>query len=274
MRRTRALVLAPIVLWLSHAGPSVANAGFTLTTIANFNGTNGAQPQAGVTRDAQGNLYGTTELGGATDRGTIFRIAAGTGALTTIAAFDGANGDLPLAGVTLDARGNLYGTTDQGGANNLGTVFRIDAGSGALTTITTFDGTNGALPQGVIVDAQGNLYGTTSLSGSIAGGMLNGSGTVFEIAVGTGAFTTIATFDGTNGSYPIGVTLDSQGNLYGTTSANGGANGRGTVFELVNNSTTVPEPASFIAVGQAAVIGIALVSRVRSRRARVRAGDR
>jgi uncharacterized repeat protein (TIGR03803 family) len=208
-----------------------------LTTLVAFGGDiGGVGPYAGVTLDASGNLYGTA-YGGADGLGIVYEIAARTHVFTTLATFDGTNGKLPQSIVTLDASGNLYGTTPYGGASGDGTVFEIAAGSHTLTTLVTFDGTNGASPQaGLTLDASGNLYGT-------AGGGANGDGTVFEIAAGSHAFTTLATFDGTNGAAPrAGVTLDASGNLYGTTSADVSG---GSVFEIAAGSHEITTLATF-----------------------------
>ena len=223
---------------LAALGAVPAYAAPTLTTIANFTGTNGNDPSAALIADASGNLFGTTYIGGTANLGTVFeipRMGGGYGALSVIATFTGtANGANPQSGLTADASGNLFGTTAGGGATCAGTVFEIPktGGSyGTLATLSYFDGTNGsALDGGVTVDASGNLLGTTD------GGGANGKGTVFEIAKtgGTyGAPTTIATFNGTaNGANPLGgLTADASGNLFGTTSG-GGATGLGTVFEI------------------------------------------
>ena len=214
-----------------------------LTTLVTFDGTNGYYPIAGLTTDAAGNLYGTTEGGGANNRGTVFQVAAGTHAFTTLVAFDGVNGAVPLTtGLIADAAGNLYGTTAQGGANGLGTVFKVAADSRALTTLATFDGPNGATPEaGLIVDAAGNLYGMTTYGGP------SDLGTVFQIAAGTHTLTTLATFDGGNGSYPFaGLIADAAGNLYGTT-VSGGANnqGSGTVFQVAAGTHVLTTLATF-----------------------------
>ena len=213
----------------------------TITTLASFDGTNGEAPVGSPVLDAQGNLYGTTNGGGAANDGTVFEIAAGSNTITTIASFNGTNGEYPLAGVVLDTQGNLYGTTEYGGDNGDGTVFEIAAGSNTITTIASFNSTNGAMPSGsLVMDAQGDLYGTTN------GGGDNGDGTVFEIAAGSNTtITTLASFDGTNGEYPLaGVVMDAQGNLYGTTSSGGAAND-GTVFEIAAGSNTITALASF-----------------------------
>ena len=103
---------------------------------------NGANPFGGLVEDSSGNLFGTTALGGTSNDGTVFEVAAGSGTITTLASFNGTNGGSPYAGLVEDSSGNLFGTTTLGGANNDGTVFEIAAGSGTITTLASFNGTN------------------------------------------------------------------------------------------------------------------------------------
>ena len=234
----------------------------TLTTLANFGTTpyGGYEIASGVTRDASGNLFGTTLLGGTNGAGTVYEVAAGSGAITTLANFDATSGGTN-AGVTLDANGDLFGTTS-GGANSDGTVFEIVAGSGTLTTLHSFDGTDGNHPKAAVtLNANGDLFGTTQSGGA------GGGGTVFEIAAGTGVATVLGNFNSTTGADPTsGVTLDSHGDLFGTTlygaSALGGANyADGTVFEVVHGSHTVTTLASFNGTnGQSPFGGVVLDS--------------
>lgn len=196
-------------------------------------GVDGLSPYGGVITDAAGNLYGTTSFGGAFDAGTVFRLDK-IGKETFLYSFGTPTGDglVPTAGLVMDASGNLYGTTLEGGTANLGTVFEITAG-GKETVIHSFTGgTDGATPYyaPVVIDAEGNLYGTTS-----AGGSAN-LGVVFEIPAG-GKETVLHNFTGAaDGATPwAGLILDSTGNLYGTTTA-GGAWGMGTIFELTPSS--------------------------------------
>ncbi len=209
-----------------------------LTTLVTFTsgGASGANPFGGVIADSSGNLYGTTHYAGTYGDGTVFEVAAGTHALTTLAMFNNSNGAGPQGSLLFDAHVNLYGTTIGGGAYGDGTVFEVAAGTHLLTALASFNGSNGSAPYaGVIADANGNLYGTTVDGGAY------GYGTVFELVASTHAINTLVSFNGTNGAYPEGALLaDAYGNLYGTTQQ-GGANNRGTVFEL---SLNVPEPAS------------------------------
>ena len=227
----------------------------TITTLASFNGsTGGAGSVGGLIMDSSGNLFGTTTAGGdlflnsGFGGGTVFELAAGSGTITTLATFNGTNGEEPSGGVIMDSSGNLYGTTTEGGASGDGTVFKVAQGSGAITTLASFDGTNGQYPfDGLIKDSSGDLYGTTGNGGA------SGYGTVFEVASGSGAITTLASFNGKNGDEPYGgLIMDSNGDLYGTTSSGGptwnpnaGVYGDGTVFELAHRSSTITTLASF-----------------------------
>ena len=159
----------------------IAQGSSTLTTLASFTGNNGAYPNAGVTFDSSGNLFGTTLYGGASGKGTVYEIAKVTGTLTTLASFTGngvgTNGSTPYGGVTFDSSGNLFGTASGGGTSGYGTVYEIAQGSSTLTTLASFTGANGSAPvAGVTFDSSGNLFGTTYQGGT------SGQGTVYEIA--------------------------------------------------------------------------------------------
>jgi uncharacterized repeat protein (TIGR03803 family) len=151
--------------------------GGTLTTLISFNGTTtGAYPQAALTLGNDGNLYGTTYQGGDTNLnhhrgfGTIFSVST-SGQLTTLVYFNGTNGASSTAPPALGQDGNFYGTTYQGGNTNLnfgygfGTVYRLTT-AGQLTTLISFNGTNGARPTGMALGKDGNFYGTTEKGGS------------------------------------------------------------------------------------------------------------
>src|ERR1019366_6979488 len=112
------------VFEITYTGGSYAS---TPTTLVNFNGTNGNSPYAGLIADAAGDLFGTTQTGGANNDGTVFEIAKTGGSYastpTTLVNFNGTNGNGQEAGLITDAAGDLFGTTQQGGANGTGTVF-------------------------------------------------------------------------------------------------------------------------------------------------------
>ncbi len=210
-----------------------------LTTLASFNGTDGASPVGDLTSDAAGNLFGTTREGGASNDGTVFKVAAGTNTLSTVATFNGTNGATPVSSLVFDGAGNLYGTTEDGGTSNDGTVFEIPAGTTTVNTLVNFNVANGDAPfSGLIVDAAGDLFGTTD------GGPGGDFGMVFEVAASTHALSALAIFNDTNGADPDARLLaDSSGNLYGTTEE-GGFQDNGTVFEITNSGFVVPEPTS------------------------------
>ncbi len=199
------------------------------TVLYRFTGTNGdGFPQYGVVRDPSGNLYGTTPNGGTSNAGTLFKIDP-TGKKTVLYSFTGStDGGEPLAGLVMDAKGNLYGTTTQGGPSFAGDVFKVDP-AGNETVLYTFMGsTDGEEPEaGVIRDSHGNLYGTTYLGGT------EGAGTVFKIDP-QGHETVLHNFaGGSDGWLPVGASLvrDSAGNLYGTT-PQGGSTDFGVVFKI------------------------------------------
>jgi uncharacterized repeat protein (TIGR03803 family) len=239
--------LAVLLSAVAVSPPSAWGVGLTL--VAPFDGTNGANPVATVTFDSAGNAYGTASLGGSSGLGTVWELMKGSGTITALASFNGTNGSSPFAGVTLDANGNAYGTTDVGGANGVGVVWELAKGSGTITALASFDTTNGAFPRGpVTIDAKGNLFGTTE-GGGIGGGV------VWELAKGSSTIQALASFTSTSGVNPAGrVTFDSAGNAYGT-AQNGGANGKGTVWELTNGSTTINALASFNTTNGASPFG-------------------
>ena len=187
--------------------------------------------------DGSGNLFGTSEDGGLSGYGMVFEVAAGSGVVTTLASFNAPQGANPNGGLVEDGSGNLFGTTGGGGSYGNGTVFEIAAGSGAITTLASFNGTNGASPGGLIDDGSGNLFGATFRGGSA------GYGTVFEVAAHSGVITTLASFNGNNGAYPNGgLVEDSSGNLFGTTE---GLAHDGRVFEVAAHSGAITTLASF-----------------------------
>jgi uncharacterized repeat protein (TIGR03803 family) len=224
----------------------------TLTTIYNFCpevGPCGAGPYAGLVQATNGNFYGTT-LGGGTNsnNGTVFEITP-SGTLTTLYSFCSQNqggictdGQYPYAGLVQGTDGNFYGTTIYGGVNSCpglpgcGTVFKITSG-GALTTLHSFDGTDGFNPYAGLVQAtNGNFYGTVYAGGA------TGHGTVFKITP-SGTLTTLYNFCSptngcTDGEYPYAALVQAtNGNFYGTTTVSGAAGDQGTVFEITPSGT-------------------------------------
>jgi uncharacterized repeat protein (TIGR03803 family) len=207
----------------------------TFTTLATFNGNNGASPTTPVVQASDSNFYGTTGSGGANGFGTIFKMTP-SGVLTTLYNFSDSDGAYPHAGLIQGTDGNLYGTTYAGGTgsetiNASGTVFNITL-DGSLTTLYNFQGaSDGAGPTGNLVQgSDGNFYGTTQAPNSVSYG-----GTIFKITP-AGTLTTLYHFctqpNCPDGYGPVGALVQgTDGNFYGTTTQ-GGANDTGTVFKI------------------------------------------
>jgi len=218
----------------------------TLTTLHSFEGTDGEFPYGGLVQASDGNLYGTTFLGGdlgcqqgLIGCGTVFQITP-SGTLTTLHNFEGRDGWGPWGWLIEAGDGNLYGTTGGGGSAGYGTVFRITL-NGTLTTLHSFDFTDGYDPYaGLVQGTDGNFYGTTEYGGNYGcnnGGGDYGCGTVFKITP-NGTLTTLYSFHGSpDGAFPIGgLVQGTDGNFYGTTEASGPAC-CGTVFKVTPSGT-------------------------------------
>jgi uncharacterized repeat protein (TIGR03803 family) len=211
------------------------------TTVYTFTGgADGSNPDAGLTIDSMGNLYGTTRIGGQYGSGTVYEVTPTTGggwSEVVLYSFSGADGAYPFAGVTLDQSGNLYGTTGLGGQFNLGTVFELtpNAKGWSETVLHSFAGGEDESEPfaGVVLDSAGDVYGTTSGQGS------DRPGTVFRLEQDSGGGwteTILHTFNGTDGEFPWSdLVPDANGNLYGTTYV-GGSNGKGVIYELIRTS--------------------------------------
>lgn len=154
------------------------------TVLLAFDGVHGNGPAGTLLADAQGNLYGTTIYGGLYNLGTVFKLAT-NGTETVLYNFAGGNdGKYPYSSLVMDGKGNLYGTTEFGGANNDGTVFKVTpAGSGGTESLLHIfaGGSDGQDPAaGLVAGKHGELYGTTVYGGGGAG-CSSGCGTIFEI---------------------------------------------------------------------------------------------
>jgi uncharacterized repeat protein (TIGR03803 family) len=201
--------------------------------------SDGSQPKEGLTFDASGNLYGTATTGGAEGDGVVYRLSPGSGGWreTILYQFGGIpdDGSAPIAVLTFDAAGNLYGTTTQGGSTGYGTVFKLSRSTHVPWTETqlhVFQGfpSDGQAPgDGVVFDAAANLWGTTVYGGS------QYAGTVFKLTPGSGGtWTDSVIYLGVgDGAQPEdGLIFDAAGNLYGTTTEGGTGAGYGVVFEI------------------------------------------
>ena len=231
----------------------------TFTTLHNFDNADGSGP-GNLVQGTDGNLYGTTEFGGTVTTGkcahypvgcgTVFKITP-SGTLTTLYNFCSQGGSscpdgfLPRGGLVQGTDGNFYGTTNRGGANThcydgtCGTLFSITPG-GTLTTLHSFDGTDGSCPAAAPAQGtNGQFYGTTPLGGANGGGF--GDGTVFSLSVGLKPFVETVPTSGT-----VGTAVNILGsNLAGATSVT--FNGTAAVFTVVSKTlitTVVPAGAT------------------------------
>jgi len=229
-------------------------------TLYKFNSeSNGYAPTAGVIFDQAGNLYGTTAVGGYLSSGAVFRLTPnsnGSWKKEVLHAFGGHDGSRPMAGLIFDQTGNLYGTTQYGGANQSGVVFKLTPnqdGSWTESVLYSFcalaNCSDGAQPEaGLVFDGVGNLYGTT-LQGGASSTCKMGCGTVFELTPksdGTWVENVLYSFcslrECSDGATPYlgSLIFDQAGNLYGTTGTGGnpkqcGGSGCGLVYQLAPN---------------------------------------
>ena len=211
----------------------ISTSGGAYTNLHYFNSqaTNGYKPYGSLTL-ANGALYGTTFIGGASNRGTIFRMDTGGGGYTNLHAFAGGTNDgaNPMGDLTLDGT-NFYGMTQQGGSNNLGTVFRMNTNGTGYTNLHSFAGypNDGAGPPGSLTLDGSTLYGMTQEGGPNPARL----GTVFKLNTDGSGYTNLHFFAGGmgDGATPQGSLALANGWLYGMTSASG-AGSKGTVFRV------------------------------------------
>ncbi len=217
-----------VVFKLTHTGQS-----WSESVLWSFTGgSDGSFPQSGLIFDSAGNLYGTAEAGGAHQRGVVYELLPSGSGWTqeTLYSFDTVDGGgFPVGGVTMDAQGNLYGTTNPYDSGGEAYELTPSGGNWTVSRRQVFSGQAGPFDT-PILDAQGNLYGTGGATGR------HGAGEVFKLTPsGDGwIYTHLYEFTGgtNNGDFPIGgVIFDSNGNLYGTT-GNGGSDQNGIVFEI------------------------------------------
>lgn len=223
---------------------AIASQAQTLTTLATFNGTDGANP-LGLIQGFDGNFYGTTLGGGTQNEGTAFKMTS-AGVLTTLHTFcltGCLGGWWPEGRLTQASNGSFYGPTDTGGAFGSGVIYKMTS-AGNFAVLYDFcsqpNCADGVGPISVIQAGNGSLYGTTF---GATNKMYDYLGTVFKMTL-NGTLTTLHTFSGLDGSYPLGPLLQaSNGNLYGTTSEGGSSTtcpydsfvGCGTVFQITTS---------------------------------------
>ncbi len=221
------------------AGPDILSTLYAFT-----GGSDGGMPVGGLVMDSAGNLYGTTSSGGNNGAGTVFKLVPnGSGGFTESTIYSlpsGPAGAVSGGGVIIDHAGDVYGTS------LAGTVFKLTPnGAGGYAESALYAFVDGGVPEtGVIMDGKGNLFGTAAGDGAYGGG------TAFELTPnGTGGYaeSVLYSFIPT-GADPLGLTINSAGDLYGTDSAGGigscsgstgcgcdGSDGCGIVFSLTPN---------------------------------------
>jgi uncharacterized repeat protein (TIGR03803 family) len=235
------------------------------TTLVSFDSASGGSsgPNGGLVFDADGNLFGTTAVGGMNDEGTVFEIAkTSTGyasdPITLVSfgydyingvdpGFGYTNGTRPNGGLIIDSSGNLFGTTRNGGATGYGTVFEVvktaTGYSSSPPTLVSFDQADAGLPNGgLVADANGNLFGMTTESNPGGSG-----GTLFEIVnTATGYASTATTLVGFDAAtYPeSSLIADASGTLYGV-SRYGGFNGWGEAFQIIGSGFAVNDTVDY-----------------------------
>lgn len=220
-----------------------------VTVLYSFSGqSDGNYPQSALIQGADGNLYGTTSAGGASQDGTVFKITV-SGSLQTLHSFSGSDGNGPVASLVQGTDGDLYGTTAMGGAFGYGEVFRLDTSGNNYTVLHSFSGADGSSPVASLIQgSDGNFYGTTWSGGDLTCGIYywqvgsnypyidnSGCGTVFKMD-SSGNITVLHTFEEPqtpDGNAPYaGVIFGKDGYLYGTTYYGGASVYFGTIFRL------------------------------------------
>jgi uncharacterized repeat protein (TIGR03803 family) len=257
-RRVAKCALALAIALLSTFLVSQSVEAQVYSIVYSFTGVNGIGPGSSLAQDTAGNLYGVSPYGDGqgcySGCGAVYKLDP-TGRFTVLYTFQGKPDVANPEGVILDAKGNLYGTTQGGGSSNsqacgsgCGAVFKL-ATTGEETILHSFAGPpgDGMFPYaGAIRDARGNLYGTTLYGGAYSAFGNPGEGTIFKVTA-AGKETVLYDFTGqADGGMPWASLLLRNGVLYGTTSRGGTGpcgdifgNGCGTVFRLEGKKETV-----------------------------------
>ena len=214
---------------------TITTGGTGFATVHNFSGgtSDGSTPLAALLLDSSGYLYGTTQIGGAFNSGTVFKVKTNGTGFAILHSFAGMpfEGSFPVSGLVLDGAGYLYGTTPQGGTYDFGTVFKVQTGGTGFANLYSFSGgsADGGLPSASLVLGNSSmLYGTTEQGGTWT------SGTVFKIRTDGNGFATLANLGATfsDAANPMAsLALDGEGGLFGT-SIGGGDFGLGAVFKV------------------------------------------
>jgi uncharacterized repeat protein (TIGR03803 family) len=231
MKRTLSVLIIALLITASSSASS-------FKVFYNFKFSDGSGPNGDLIRDAAGNFYGTTQLGGKSNRGIVFKLDA-KGNQTILYTFTGASdGGIPIGGLLRDSAGNLYGITSLGGdpTCSCGTVFRLTA-NGSFKVLHEFKGgkdgsQNQGQPEVGLVMVNGDIYGSASFGGvSGCDGNL-GCGVVFKVTQ-SGKETVLYRFTGkADGAFPQQLIRDKAGNIYSATGGSYIQGNAGTLFRV------------------------------------------
>ena len=234
------------VLYQFAAITSTADSGLTVTA-------DGASPVAPLLQYDDGLFYGTTSTGGANGRGTIFRLASDGSGFQTLHTFGAttagatagllvnADGATPLAGLTAGPNGNLYGVASAGGVDGAGVVFAMTPDGVTHSVMHHFNVNNGERPVAeLLLGSDGSsLYGTTFAGGQNASGTATTFGTIFTIAADATGFTSLYSFDGSEGSAPVSRLIELASGKFVSATSTSGECGYGTIFQYSATGETV-----------------------------------
>jgi uncharacterized repeat protein (TIGR03803 family) len=221
------------------------------STVSVARNDDGMSPVGPLVAAADDYFYGTASAGGAQGNGTLFRVRFDGTGFETLFVFPelvansaglptNVDGATPVAGLTDGGDGRLYGVTNLGGAQGNGTVYSFDPVGRVLTTLHDFDGTAGARPTGELLLAQGGaLVGTTTTGGTNSTGLVTTFGTIFSIARDGTGFTSLRSFEGSNGSAPTGRMLQLDATTFVGLAAGSGRCGQGVLYQFSLTGATV-----------------------------------
>ncbi len=225
--------LITVGLMLAVSGAQAAPGDYT-NLVALAGGANGGQWAMAAPLADGATLYGMAQLGGAANKGVLYRVGINGAGYTNLVAFNGTNGAYPIGRLILNG-GYLYGMTPRGGTWNNGVIFRVATNGSGYTVLHHFCPTNrndGAMPWGALAIGDTNLYGMTCYGGA------TNYGVIFRVTLTGTGYTNLYSFAGGAGSgkHPKGDLLLDGGTLYGMT-AQGGAADAGVVFRLAVSGT-------------------------------------
>ena len=222
----------------------------TATSLATLPVAPGEDPQGTLVEDARGDLFGVTTDGGTAGAGAIYEVPAGSAQPVLLASMQPVVGELGPNSLTIDAAGDLFGTTGAytngdvpDGSYDYGGVFELPAGSTTVRVLAAFQGFDGYAPRTPItIDAAGDLFLTTGTGGAF------GEGSILERPAGASAFNVLTSFDASHGEYPGGsLAFDAAGDLFGTCQYGGVGPSfyQGVIYELPKGATQVVDLHTF-----------------------------